>query len=80
MASQERGPMTEEQYLLQFRSDTDPREEYILITSRKPEKWYELTDPAFKLTAAAVLGHIVKGRWAYFLEPREHRYWRKGPG
>ena len=72
--------MTEDHYLLQFRSDTDPREEYILITSRKPEKWDGLTDPAFKVTAAAVLGHIVKGDWAYFLEPREHRYWRKGLG
>jgi hypothetical protein len=70
--------VTEEHYLLQFRSDTDPREEYILITSRKPEKWYELTDPAFKLTAAAVLAHIVKGHWAHFLEPREHRYWLRG--
>lgn len=67
--------MTEIHYLLQFRSETDPREEYIVITSRKQEEWDTLALSGFKLTAAAGVTHMVKGYWSYFLHPHEHRYW-----
>jgi hypothetical protein len=67
--------MTETHHVLQFRSETDPREEYILITGKKREQWETLALSGFQLTAAATMAYIAKGRWSFFLEPEEHRYW-----
>jgi len=67
--------MTEYHFLLQFRSDADPREEYILVTGKKREEWGTLALPEFKVTAAVVLAQMVQGSWSFFLEPEEHRYW-----
>jgi hypothetical protein len=67
--------MTEYHFLLQFRSDTDRREEYIVVTDRKREEWGTLALSGFRVTAAAVLAQMVEGSWSFFLEPEEHRYW-----
>ena len=62
-------------FLLQFRSDEDPREEYIVVTGKNRERWNELALPGFTVTAAAAMQEILAGNLAYFTEPREHRYW-----
>lgn len=67
--------MTERHYLLQFRSETDDREEYILMTAKEREEWDKLAEPGFKLTAAVIMAHTIEGHWSNFLLPHEHRYW-----
>ncbi len=69
--------MAEERYLLQFRSEADPREQYMLVTDKKRDQWDTLALAGFQLAAAATIPHISEGSWVDFLEPPEHRYWRK---
>jgi hypothetical protein len=62
-------------WLLQFRSDSDPREEYMLVTNLVRDDWERLAKPGFKLTASAKIVDIPDGHIEYFAPDEAHPYW-----
>ena len=63
-------------WLLQFRSATDPREEYVVVTNKVRDVWDELALEGFERTAAARLAEVVDGHIEYFMLEKG-MYWFK---
>ncbi len=60
-------------WLLQFRSDTDEREEYVIVTSVVRDEWKTLALNGFKFTTAARIVEVAGADIQLF--EQEHRYW-----